>query len=428
MFSTPVTLILGGGGSKGSYEIGAMKALHKLKIEYNAVAGVSIGALCGAILVQQDLEKLEKWIESFSQGHISDNLFLFPDQYDILPASKGSSLSFLETFCRQGPDIHPLRKSYEKIFDYDKFMRSPIDFACLAYNITKQAPQVFHKKDFTRENALDLLFSSAAYFPAFDLKKVNGDWFADGAYASSVPYELADIFLNPQSIIIDIDGFYHKNPFQSDSSRMLIRPLFKLHYFLDFMDIDLVSQIREGYLETLKYLEEAPGYLYTFYKDDWEQIEKTEKFFLARLAGQEPYRILDHYDPIVGSMYGVLLGYRPRPLDNGYAGKYKLGTLLEIMALICGMPVCTQYHFGDFCARMIDRMKHFDQDPNLSIYPLEYKRMEMKSLRDMTVFFHSLLESFDGRIPAMYEIFVKKFPFPYFAAWAWKTMEAAHLC
>ena len=46
-------IVLSGGGSKGSYEIGVWKALRRLHIEYDIVTGTSIGALNGALMTQK---------------------------------------------------------------------------------------------------------------------------------------------------------------------------------------------------------------------------------------------------------------------------------------------------------------------------------------------------------------------------------------
>ena len=49
-FKTKKTgLVLGGGGARGCYEIGAWKALDEAGIHFDVVAGTSIGALVGAI-------------------------------------------------------------------------------------------------------------------------------------------------------------------------------------------------------------------------------------------------------------------------------------------------------------------------------------------------------------------------------------------
>ena len=52
-------LVLAGGGSKGSYEAGFMKALKELGIDYQIVTGTSIGALNGCLLAQNDQDAME---------------------------------------------------------------------------------------------------------------------------------------------------------------------------------------------------------------------------------------------------------------------------------------------------------------------------------------------------------------------------------
>ena len=59
-----VAIVLGGGGSKGAYQVGAWRALRELGIKYDMVTGTSIGALNGALMVLGDYEKaLGLWRE-----------------------------------------------------------------------------------------------------------------------------------------------------------------------------------------------------------------------------------------------------------------------------------------------------------------------------------------------------------------------------
>ena len=55
-------LVLGGGGSKGAYEIGVWKALDELDQHFDIVCGTSIGAMIGVLYVQQEYDKAyELW-------------------------------------------------------------------------------------------------------------------------------------------------------------------------------------------------------------------------------------------------------------------------------------------------------------------------------------------------------------------------------
>ena len=47
-------LVMSGGGGKGAYQFGVWKALRQLNIKFDIVTGTSIGALNGALIVQND--------------------------------------------------------------------------------------------------------------------------------------------------------------------------------------------------------------------------------------------------------------------------------------------------------------------------------------------------------------------------------------
>ncbi|MFR4798878.1 MAG: patatin-like phospholipase family protein, partial [Lentihominibacter sp.] len=57
-------LVLSGGGSRGAYEIGVWKALKTLGIQIDMVMGTSVGAINGAMIVQDDLNLAENlWLQ-----------------------------------------------------------------------------------------------------------------------------------------------------------------------------------------------------------------------------------------------------------------------------------------------------------------------------------------------------------------------------
>ena len=57
-------LVLGGGGSRGAYEIGVWQALKALGIKIDMVYGTSVGAINAAMVAQGDLDlTAELWKE-----------------------------------------------------------------------------------------------------------------------------------------------------------------------------------------------------------------------------------------------------------------------------------------------------------------------------------------------------------------------------
>ncbi|MEG2144627.1 MAG: patatin-like phospholipase family protein, partial [Oscillospiraceae bacterium] len=67
-------LVLGGGGAKGSYEIGAWKAFEELNKSWDMIVGTSIGSLNGAAMVQGDFKSaLRLWENIDYKNVFGDN-------------------------------------------------------------------------------------------------------------------------------------------------------------------------------------------------------------------------------------------------------------------------------------------------------------------------------------------------------------------
>ena len=55
-------LVLAGGGTRGSYQNGAVRALRRIgQDDWNLVTGTSIGALNAALIVQKDYKADYQW-------------------------------------------------------------------------------------------------------------------------------------------------------------------------------------------------------------------------------------------------------------------------------------------------------------------------------------------------------------------------------
>src|SRR5690554_3460011 len=67
-------VVLEGGGAKGSYQAGAYRGISENGLEISAVAGTSIGALNGAMIVQGEIETcIDLWNDIRYSDIIRDN-------------------------------------------------------------------------------------------------------------------------------------------------------------------------------------------------------------------------------------------------------------------------------------------------------------------------------------------------------------------
>lgn len=413
-------LVFGGGGSKGSYAVGVCKALSEADFSFDLVTGTSIGAFLGAMYTTQALPDLEIWEKDFCPERIADNLFEFPCKNEKVTTSNPDFNSFARLFTKNGPSVKPLRESFSQLFSFEKFKSSPIDFACLAWNVTKCQPAPFYKKDMeTLDQTLDALCASAAYFPGFDLVKIGEDYYADGGYDYTIPWKLAKEMGATNMVIISLQDPGEVQRMPDFPVELVVRPILKLHYFLDLDGKDMVEQIHQGYLEALKYLNKAPGYLYTFYAEDWPAMQATETF--ANAIMQKSDTTLSQ--EMLTKMLSALLGYTPVLLKNKYMENYRAGQILEALALTAGLDPRVQYHYADFIRLLQQKLTDFHVDLNQVPDATLYLHMEQTGINDLIAFFHNGMSTFHGQLPAQFEIFKQNFILPYYLGAAWYLLD-----
>ena len=168
-----VGIVLGGGGTKGAYQAGAIKALRELGKSWDIVTGVSIGALNGALLVQEDYDELYSlWENVESNDIVNGTVDLNFDIEDVI-SKPNQYLSFFKKYIdSKGADVEPLKKLMEKYYDKDVFFNSSIDFGCITTSFPGFKP-VFVNKEMMYNNGVDYLMSTAACFPLFPKYKIG---------------------------------------------------------------------------------------------------------------------------------------------------------------------------------------------------------------------------------------------------------------
>jgi predicted acylesterase/phospholipase RssA len=70
-----IGLVLAGGGARGGYQIGAIKALEELGFKYEVITGTSIGALNALMLLSDRKDILYKMWEELDFSSIMEHDF-----------------------------------------------------------------------------------------------------------------------------------------------------------------------------------------------------------------------------------------------------------------------------------------------------------------------------------------------------------------
>ncbi|MGB9793287.1 MAG: patatin-like phospholipase family protein, partial [Thermacetogeniaceae bacterium] len=177
-------IVLEGGGARGAYQVGVWKALNDLGVEYAGVAGASVGAINGAMMIQGDLERA---IDIWSN--------LTPSQVVRLDeeVKKGDAVSLLHAvktlFREGGMDVTPLRLLLEGAIEEERIRETGKVFGLITISLPEFQPLRLYLEDIPRGKLVDYLLASAN-LPLFKRQKVDGRTFMDGGVYDNLPISL----------------------------------------------------------------------------------------------------------------------------------------------------------------------------------------------------------------------------------------------
>lgn len=198
-------IVLGGGGAKGAYEIGVWKALRELEIPICAVAGTSVGALNGAVMVQGDFELAENMWTSMTMENVINM------EKTIAEAGGGDDRrarlmnTIRNIIVSRGLDVSPLRSMLQDIINEKAIRESDIDFGMVTFSLTDFKPVELFKKDIPQGKLVEYLLASAC-FPAFKPQQIDNKRFIDGGVYDNIPVSLMRKRGVKDIIVVDVSG------------------------------------------------------------------------------------------------------------------------------------------------------------------------------------------------------------------------------
>ncbi len=275
-------VVLSGGGAKGGYEIGVWKALRSLNIPIEAVTGTSVGALNGAIIVQDDFETAVNLWTSLS----IESVINVEREIAAVEENKKKYISLLDTIKNSvlagGMDVTPLKNLLLEIIDEDKIRNSIIDFGIVTFSLTDLKPVRIFKNDIPKGQMVDYLLASSC-FPAFKKYEIDNKKFVDGGVYDNIPISLMVNKGIKNIIAVDISGpGITRKVDAKDINITYIKNSEDLGGVLDFNAERSKNNIELGYLDTLKVFKKLKGYKYYLIPD--EDFESTRSNIIGGLG------------------------------------------------------------------------------------------------------------------------------------------------
>lgn len=412
-------LVLGGGGARGCYEIGAWQAFHECGVHFDCVAGTSIGALVGAIYVQHTLKPLVDFVYTMSPAMIAEGMPEMPDSLRDIRSHREELIRFFQKYIRQGTDISPLKDAIHRMFDWTLFSESTVDFACMTINVTKMQGEAFFKKDMTEENAESVILASASCFPAFPMLKMGNDYYIDGGMEDNLPIGLAQEMGAQKIVAIDVHGPGREKPLPSDGSVVYMQPVIDLNNFLDFREDSCIRSLHLGYLETMKRYDRFCGYVFTFTQPSWPRLYMISQYVAMHL---DRYGITPD-NALAARCFHMTLGYDPAPLNNRYTDNYAGGRLIEALALAVGVEPVQLMSLEYFLTSLKDRTDRIPPLKQPGKIRQSLSLLQSSSHDQIISFLHAALVHHGGRLPMGLEPLRKLFETEYILACTWYCLK-----
>ena len=186
-------LVLGGGGAKGAYEVGAIAALDELGIKAGSVFGTSVGALHAAMYAQGSMDAAAAlWDNIRLSDVVSEESLAIADDAENIFDHPEKLLEFITRYAqKKGVDVSPLMDILHMLIDEDKIRRSGVHLGIVTTRFPSLAMVEKRLEEMETGSLIDWLMASASCFPIFPMKQVGGDRYIDGGFCDNTPVEMA---------------------------------------------------------------------------------------------------------------------------------------------------------------------------------------------------------------------------------------------
>ncbi|MBE6835016.1 MAG: patatin-like phospholipase family protein [Ruminococcaceae bacterium] len=279
----PYGLILAGGGAKGAYQMGAWKAMREMGIKIEAIAGVSIGAINGALIAQGDYDRaLDLW----NNVEVADGINLpgeLKDPSNLF--SKSNMVQIVKEVIKNGGvDATPAKELIAKYIDEDKVRQSSLPLGLVTYNLSGMKPVEIFIDEMENGKLIDYLMASAR-FPGLANQGPDDQSYFDGGVYDNAPISvLRDRGIN-RLIIVDIStmkGMAHRKDL-SNAEIIFIRPYDPkdLGESFEFEKEKNQARIEMGYLDTKKAFGFLAGRCFYFMPREYKILQQKYGFRVA---------------------------------------------------------------------------------------------------------------------------------------------------
>lgn len=165
-------LVLEGGGMRGMFSSGVLDVLIDENIKFDAITGVSAGALFGVNFLSKQKGRALRY--NMKYGSYKEYMGIYPllTEGNIV----GTDLAY-----------NKVPREYD-VFDNSEFIKSNVPFYAVVTNVATGQPEYIQITDVFEQ--MDVLRASASMPMVSKTVKINGNEYLDGGISDSIPTTL----------------------------------------------------------------------------------------------------------------------------------------------------------------------------------------------------------------------------------------------
>lgn len=263
-------LVLGGGGVKGSYQIGSYLAFKKCHIKIDGVVGTSIGSFNAALIASGKDAELYKFWKNVDVGYLlglNKNYVKSVNDKKLFKEFIYGLVQTKEIIENKGISTDKLRKTLDIMINEEQIRNSKMDFGLVTVKAKAKTfkPLYLFKENIEQGKMADYILASCN-LPIFQMKKMIDDSiYLDGGFYDNSPVKMLKDKGYDEIYVINIQGLGFKRPYDKKGV-IEITPSRFLGSTLNVNKEKINENIRLGYYDTLKVLKNLDGYNFIFKK------------------------------------------------------------------------------------------------------------------------------------------------------------------
>lgn len=246
MESIRTKLIISGGGTRGIYQIGALKALEDAGF-FNSivsVSGCSIGAINSALLFQHKVDDIYEIWKVLAASPLFKNVDHSSNMYPLQLVK--------ETLVNKGLELDTLRNHLREYLDEEKLRQNKWEFVISCCNFSKRRVEYHNFNSIPHGLLVEYLLASAR-LPVFQNHTINGDIYLDGGFVDNEPHysflenKNFDLLIRIKTVHVSSYLFNLREKNISYKDEIVIKPSGKLGFPLNFKNPSFDERYQMGY-------------------------------------------------------------------------------------------------------------------------------------------------------------------------------------